>query len=827
MAKKASIPEKNQGDIKKTETIEAREITTELRESYLDYAMSVIVSRALPDVRDGLKPVQRRILWAMWDIGLTHNAKLRKSANVVGEVLGKYHPHGDSSVYDALARMAQDFSLRYPLITGQGNWGSIDGDAAAAMRYTEAKLAKISEELLSDIEKDTVEWVPNYDSSRKEPAFLPAKLPHLLLNGTVGIAVGMATSIPPHNLSEIVDAIAYLIEHPDATVKDLMKFVLGPDFPTGGVIFDKRAIETAYATGRGPVTMRGIAQIEEKKNGHQIIVTEIPYQVNKSTLITRIAELATEKKIEGIRDLRDESDRDGIRIVIDLKNDAAPQKILNRLYQYTELQKNFSFNMLALQDGIQPQILSLKDILSAYIDHRKIMVRKRTEFDLKKAEERAHILEGLSKALDEIDKVIQTIKKSKNREDAHVNLVKKFKFSDVQASAILEMRLQTLAALEREKIDGELKEKKALIKELQLILKSPKKMSDIIVRELGEMKKTFGDDRRTKIIPGGLTEFREEDLIPDEETMVVMTRDGYIKQLPPAQFKSQKRGGKGLIGFELKDEDAIEQFMTAATHDNILFFSEKGKVFQTKVYEIPAASRTSRGKSVHNYLEIPGNERIVAMVAYSADEKKKETNNFLVMATKDGVMKRTAVTDFKNVRRTGIVALTLKAGDALSWVKTSSGNDEFIISTEQGQAIRFKEKDVRAMGRTAAGVRGINLKKNDRVAGIDIIKKTDGTSLQLLTVMANGFGKQTPLKEYKVQKRGGAGIKTSKVTEKTGKVIATNIVDSTIEEIVAFSKKGQAIKMPLKDIRTASRATQGVRVMNLEKGDELIGIVCL
>lgn len=827
MTKKASIPEKNPQEIKKTETIELREITTELRESYLDYAMSVIVSRALPDVRDGLKPVQRRILWAMWDIGLTHSAKLRKSANVVGEVLGKYHPHGDSSVYDALARMAQDFSLRYPLITGQGNWGSIDGDSAAAMRYTEAKLSKISEELLSDIEKETVEWVPNYDSSRKEPAFLPAKLPHLLLNGTVGIAVGMATSIPPHNLGELVGAITHLIENPDATIKDLMKFVLGPDFPTGGVIFDKHAIETAYATGRGPVTMRGIAQIEEKKNGHQIIVTEIPYQVNKSTLITRMAELVTEKKIEGIRDLRDESDRNGIRIVIDLKNDVAPQKILNRLFQYTELQKNFSFNMLALQDGIQPQILSLKDILSAYIDHRKVMVKKRTEFDLKKAEERAHVLEGLAKALDEIDKVIQTIKKSKNRDDAHVNLVNKFKFSPIQASAILEMRLQTLAALEREKIDGELKEKRALIKELLLVLKSPKKMSEIIVRELGEMKKSFGDERRTKIIPGGLTEFREEDLIPNEETMVVMTRDGYIKQLPSAQFKSQKRGGKGLIGFELKEEDAIEQFMTAATHDNILFFSEKGKVFQTKVYEIPAASRTARGKSVHNYLEIPGNERIVAMVAYSEDETKKETSKYLVMATKDGIIKRTAVTDFKNVRRNGIVALTLKSSDSLLWVKTSSGNDEFLLSTEQGQAIRFKEKDVRAMGRTAAGVRGIHLKKADRVAGIDIIKKTDGTSVQLLTVMANGFGKQTPLKEYKVQKRGGGGIKTSKVTEKTGKVIATNIVDNTIEEIVAFSKKGQAIKMPLKDIRTASRATQGVRVMNLEKGDELIGIVCL
>lgn len=822
--KKQQEPESN---LPAVETIESREITTELKESYLDYAMSVIVSRALPDVRDGMKPVQRRILWAMWDMGLTHSAKLKKSANVVGEVLGKYHPHGDMAVYDALARMAQDFSLRYPLIIGQGNWGSIDGDAQAAMRYTEAKLSKISEELLLDIEKETVDWNPNYDNSRKEPSFLPAKLPNLLLNGTVGIAVGMATSIPPHNLGEIADGITCLIEDPSATVKDLMKFIPGPDFPTGGVIFDKKAIETAYATGRGPVTMRGLAQVEEKKGGHSIIITEIPYQVNKSTLITRIAELVTEKKIEGIRDLRDESDREGIRIVIDLKNDAAPQKILNRLYQYTELQKNFSFNMLALADGIQPQILSIKDILLAYIDHRKVMVRRRTEFDLKKAEERAHILQGLAKALGDIDKVIQTIKKSANRDDAQKNLIAKFKFSEIQANAILEMRLSTLAALERGKIDSELKEKLALIKELQLILKSPKKIEGIIRAEVLEMKKNFADERRTKIVPQGLTEFREEDLIPNQETMVVLTRDGYIKQLPPGQFKSQKRGGKGLIGFELKEEDSIEQFVGAETHDNVLFFSEKGKVFQTKVYEIPTASRTSKGKSIHNYLEIPGAERIMAMVTYSGDEKKKEESQFLVMATRDGVIKRTAVADFKNVRRNGIVALTLKSGDSLAWVRTSSGSDEFLISTEQGQAIRFKEKDVRAMGRTAAGVKGINLKKGDRVAGVDIIKKTDSKSVRLLTVMANGFGKQTPLKEYKVQKRGGAGIKTSKVTEKTGKVIATNIVDDEVGEILAFSKKGQAIKIPLKDIRLASRATQGVRIMNLDKGDELIGIVCL
>ena len=804
--------------------VEDREITEELRESYLNYAMSVIVSRALPDVRDGLKPVQRRLLWTMWENGITHQVKHRKSAVAVADTMGRYHPHGDSSIYDTMVRLAQSFSLRYPLVDGQGNFGSIDGDSAAAFRYTEARLSKIAAELLSDIEKDTVPWIPNYDGSREEPRVLPSKLPNLILNGTVGIAVGMATSVPPHHLGEIVDGIVHLTENPDATTKELMQFIPGPDFPTGGVIYDKRAIESAYATEKGPITMRGLAHIEEKKNGHQIIVTEIPYQVNKSTLITRIAELVTEKKIEGIRDLRDESDRDGIRIVIDLKSEVSPQKVLNRLYQYTELQKNFSFNMLALQDGIQPQVLSLKDILAAYIEHRKIIVKKRAEFDLKKAEERAHILEGLVKALHDIDAVIATIKKSKNREEAGANLRKKFGFTELQAGAILEMRLAALAALERERLEAELKEKRALIKELQLILKSPKKILDIVKKELLDMKAKFSDERRTKIVPGGLTEFREEDLIPNEETIVVLTRDGYVKRMPPSQFRVQKRGGKGLIGLELKEEDAVEKFIAAETHDNILFFAEKGKVFQTKVYEIPVASRTAKGKSIHNYLEIPGTERVVAMVSYSGDEKKKDENKYLVMVTREGVIKKTAVTDFKNVRRNGLLAVKLKSGDTLSWVKTSSGTDEFLLSSEQGQAIRFKEKDIRPMGRGAAGVRAMRLKKSDLLAGIDIIKKSDAKSRNLLTVTANGFGKQTPLKEYKTQKRGGGGIKTSKVSEKSGKVIATRIVDETVLEIIAFSRKGQAIRIPLKGIRLASRATQGVRIMNLEKGDELIGI---
>ncbi|MEK7464549.1 MAG: DNA gyrase subunit A [Patescibacteria group bacterium] len=812
---------------KDTDRIEKREITSELKESYLDYAMSVIVSRAIPDVRDGMKPVQRRILWAMWDNALRHDAKFKKSANVVGEVLGKYHPHGDSAVYDALARMAQDFSLRYTLIDGQGNWGSVDGDAPAAMRYTEARLSKIAEELLIDIEKETVDWQPNYDGSREEPKFLPAKIPNLLLNGTVGIAVGMATSIPPHNLVELVDAITYLSENPDATVKDLMKFVPGPDFPTGGTMYDKKSIEEAYSTGRGSVTTRAVAEIEERKSGSfQIIITEIPYQVNKSEMITRMAELVTDKKIEGVRDIRDESDRDGMRIVIELKNDASPQKVLNQLYEYTELQKNFYFNMIALVDGLQPEILSLKDILEEYIKHRKSMVKRRTEFDLKKAEERAHILEGLVKALDKIDAVIATIKKSKDREDAKGNLIKKFALSEIQANAILEMKLQTLAALETKKVEEELKEKRKLIEDLKLILKNPKKMLGIIKEELVELKEKFPSARKTKLIASGLKEFREEDLVPKEEAVITLTRGGYIKRLPWGAFKSQKRGGKGLIGFELKEEDAIQKLVGANTHDNILFFTDHGKVFQTKVYEIPAASRTSKGKSIHNFLEIPPAEKISAIVAYPSDVAEKE---FLVMATKKGLIKRTALKDFGNVRRTGILAIKLKQDDLLNWVWPSSGKDEAIIVTALGQAIRFKEKDIREMGRTASGVTAIRLRKGDSVAGLDIIKEGEIKSKNphVLAVMANGYAKRTPLSEYKVQKRGGSGIKTAKITEKTGPVIEATIVTDGSNEILAFSEKGQALRTKMSDVRIAGRATQGVRIMNLAKGDVLVGVVSL
>jgi DNA gyrase subunit A len=811
--------------------VEKREITKELQESYLDYAMSVIVSRALPDVRDGLKPVHRRILWDMWDSGLTHLAKLRKSANTVGQVLGRYHPHSDTAVYDAMVRMAQDWSLRYPLVDGQGNFGSIDGDSAAAMRYTESRLSKIASELLTDIEKETIDWSPNYDATREEPKVLPARLPNLLINGSLGIAVGMTTNIPPHNLSEVADAILHLADNSDATNDDLSNFIKGPDFPTGGLIFDEKAIRLAYVGGRGAILARAKAEIEERKaKAFDIIVTEIPYQVVKSDLIKHIAELAQDKKIEGIKDIRDESDRDGLRIVIELKGDVPPQKILNQLYKHTDLQKDFHLNMIALVDGLQPRLLSLKEVLEHHLDYRKIVIRRRTEFDLRKAKERAHILEGLVKALDSIDKVIATIKKSKDREDARANLMKGFKLTEIQATAILEMRLQTLVALERHKLEAELKEKHALIKELELILKSPAKILKIIKDEVTDLKKTFGDERRTKLISSGITAFKEEDLVPEEEAIITLSGSGYVKRLPPDTFKEQRRGGKGLIGSDVAEEDFLTQFFTANTHDNLLFFTDKGRVFQTKAYEIPPASRTSKGKAIHNFLEIPTDENISAIINYKEERKKGEAENYLTMATRNGLIKKTPLKDFTNIRRTGIIAIALKKGDLLKGVRLSGGKDQIMLATEKGQSIRFKESQIRSMGRTAAGIRAMRLKKDDHIAGFDIITgeaiahKLEG--LRLLIVMSNGFGKQTALKEYKVQNRGGSGIRTANVTPKTGTVIVAQIV-SEEKEIFALSAKGQVIRTALSGVRATGRAAQGVRIMNLKSGDRLAGVVVI
>jgi DNA gyrase subunit A len=812
--------------------IEKREITEELRESYLDYAISVIVSRALPDVRDGLKPVHRRILYAMLEDGLASDAKFRKCATVIGSVLGRYHPHGDIAVYDALVRMAQDFSLRYPLIKGQGNFGSIDGDSAAAYRYTESRLSKIAEELLADIDKETVDWQPNYDNTRFEPKVLPAKFPNLLVNGVMGIAVGMTTSIPPHNLGEVIEATAYLIDHPEAEIKELIKFIPGPDFPTGGNIYNKSIAET-YTLGKGSITMQATAEIlERKENQFDIIVTEIPYQVNKAELIVKIAELVQEKKIEGIRDVRDESDKEGLRIVIELKNDASPQKILNFFYTHTDLQKNFHLNMLALVNEIQPQVMSLKDILNAWLKHRREVIKRRTEFDLKKAEERAHILMGLVKALEHIDEVIAAIKKSPNKEAAHQNLVKKFKLSDLQATAILEMKLQTLAALERQKIEDELKEKKKLIVELQFILKNPKEILALIKKELAELKKTYNDPRKTKLISSEAKEFQEEDFIPQEDTIITLSQANYIKRLAPEHFRTQKRGGKGLIGFELKEEDFVTQILAAQSHDNILFFTDRGRVFQTKAYEIPQASRLAKGKSIYNFLDLAPNENINAIIGYP----EKHGAAFLVMATKNGFIKKTPLDDFANIRRNGLIAITLKKDDLLKWVKLSSGQDEIILTTSLGQAIRFTEKQVRSMGRTASGVKAIRLKKpvrpaggDDFVSGLDIIKESQKSNLKnqkLLVVTEKGFGKQTLLVQYKIQNRAGSGIKTAKITAKTGPIIASRIIDEA-EEVLAISAKGQILRTEIKSIRLAGRATQGVKIMNLDPGDKLVGVITI
>jgi DNA gyrase subunit A len=809
--------------------MEPREITKELGESYLDYAMSVIVARALPDVRDGMKPVHRRVLWAMWDMGVLSTAKFRKSAYVVGETMAKYHPHGDSSIYDTMVRMAQDFSLRYPLVRGQGNFGSVDGDPPAAMRYTEAKLAAIANEMLTDIEKETVDWIPNYDGTRNEPTVLPAKLPNLLLNGALGIAVGMATSIPPHNLNEVADAILYLADNGDATSEDLLQFVKGPDFPTGGIIYDVKAIKEAYVSGRGGVMARAKADIVEKKNSRQfdIVITEIPYQVNKSELIKTIAELAQDKKIEGIRDLRDESDREGMRIVIELKNDVAPQKVLNWLYKHTDLEKNFNFNMIALVNGIEPRLLTLRDILVEYLKHREDIVTRRTKFDLRKAEERAHILEGLAIALDAIDRVIATIRKSEDKEIAHANLMKLFKLSDLQATAILEMRLQTLAALERLKIEAELKEKHALIAELKLILKSPARILKIIKDEVTELKNKYGDERRTKVVSRAVESVSDEDLIPEEEAIVTVSGGGYIKRLPPETFKVQRRGGKGLIGSEVADEDFLSHFFSANTHDNVLFFTDRGRVFQTKVYEIPQATRTSKGRAIQNFLELPSEENVSAIVSYSAKGAKAEGKSgrkYLMMVTKQGVIKKTPLEDFENIRRTGIIALSLKKGDQLKWARLTTGAEQVVLATRQGQSIRFDEKQVRPMSRTAAGVRAIKLKKqNDEVAGFDIIR---GDDAMLLVVMEHGFAKQTALKEYKVQSRGGSGIKTAEVTTKTGMVVSAHVV-SEEKEIFALSAKGQMIRTELGTVRKTGRSAQGVHIMDLKSGDRVAGTVVI
>lgn len=830
MPKKSTAKEQElEGEVKTQGRIEPIQLVDEMRKSYLDYAMSVIVSRALPDVRDGLKPVHRRILYAMWKIGLKHNSKFRKSAHVIGEVMAKYHPHGDTAIYDSLVRMAQDFSLRTPLVNGQGNFGSMDGDNAAAMRYTEAKLQAVAEEMLLDIEKETVDFAPNYDNSTKEPRVLPSKLPNLLLNGSMGIAVGMATNIPPHNLGELCDAVTHLIEKPKSTIEDLMEFVQGPDFPTGGIIYNKKDIAAAYATGRGGIVMRAKTDIQEIKDGRfRIIVSEVNYQTNKAKLIEKIATLVQDKKIDGIKDLRDESNKDGVRIVIELKKDAYPKKVLNRLFKLTDLQTTFHLNMIALVDGIQPRLLNLKTVLEEYIKHRQEVITRRTAYDLAIAKERAHILEGLKKALDKIDQVIATIRKSKDKEEAKTNLMKKFKFTERQTQAILEMRLQQLANLERKKIEDELKEKKTLIKELETLLASPKKILGVIKKEIKEIKEKHGDERRTLVMPKGVKDFSMEDLVPNEPTIIIMTRDDYIKRLPPDTFKTQGRGGKGVKGLTTKEEDVVQQIISTNTHDNILFFTTRGRVFQLRAYDIPKASRTAKGQAMVNFLQLAPNEKVAVML--SMDDMSKY--EYLVMMTNKGTIKKTELSDFSNVRRSGLIALKLKSDEMLEWVQPSKGKDNIIMVTSGGQAIHIKESDIRSMGRAAAGVRGMKLKSDDVIVGMEIVdpalvKKKE---LELLVISEHGLGKRTLLNEYKVQGRGGSGIKTMSVTAKTGKIIGARLVNNTKEDVdlMMISKKGQMIRTPLKNISTLGRATQGVRVMRFKNdGDVVVSIAKL
>ncbi len=814
-----SIPVEGEVLIPETHSrlVERSSVENVMEESYLRYSMSVIVSRALPDVRDGLKPVHRRILYSMEKNGWRSGSKFVKSARIVGDVIGKYHPHGDVAIYDSMVRMAQDWSLRYMLVKGQGNFGSMDGDPPAAMRYTEAKMNKLAEELLVDIGKDTVDFRDNFDGSEQEPSVLPAKLPNLLLNGQLGIAVGMATNIPPHNLGEIVDATVELIDNPDATADDLLKHVKGPDFPTGGIIYGQDSIRSAFATGRGGVVLRGVANIEEGEKGkHKIIITEIPYGQNKASLIEKIADLVHDKKIVGISDIRDESARGDVRIVIDLKKDAYPNKLLNQLYKMTTLQTTFHYNMLALIDGIQPRTLSLSDIIKEHIKHRQVVVRRRTEYDLRKAEARAHILEGYKIALDHIDEVIDTIRKSQTSEDAKINLIKRFKLSEIQATAILAMQLRSLAGMERQKIEDELAELKKLIAELQRILGDEAEILKIIKAEMLELKEKYDDGRRTKVVKSELGKLGDEDLIPDEQVVVTLTSANYIKRSPIAEYKRQGRGGKGRRGMVTREEDVIEHVVNASTHDYLLFFTNKGRVFRIKTYEVPAASLSAKGVAIVNLLQLQPEETVSSVINI---EKKSDQDN-LLMCTVRGVVKKTQYAAYKNVRQSGLIAINLDDGDELKWIRMTSGDNEVVISTKHGQAIRFHERDSRAMGRTARGVRGIRLRKDDHVIGMDVVE--EGTNI--FVISENGYGKRTSINQFTAHARGGVGIRSAIVNTKTGDLIGVKALKDASQEVIIISKNGQTIRLGLKDIPALGRATQGVRIMRLNADDKVVSL---
>jgi DNA gyrase subunit A len=797
-----------------SKTLENRTVEDVMEDSFLRYSMSVIIDRALPDVRDGLKPVHRRILYTMGEQGLRPGGKFAKSARIAGEVMGKYHPHGDSSIYDSMVRLAQDWVMRYPLVNGQGNFGSMDGDPAAASRYTEARLGRAGNELLNDLEKETVDFRDNYDGSESEPSVLPAKLPNLLLNGQVGIAVGMATNIPPHNLSELVDATIELIDNEEATVDDLLKHVKGPDFPTGAVVYGGAPMKQAYQTGRGSVMIRAVATIEETKKGRsQIIVTEMPYAVNKATLIEKIAELVKDKKLTTISDLRDESARGNVRVVIELKKDAYPKKVLNQLYKLTALQTSFHFNMLALIDGIQPRVLGLHEILNEFLKHRQQVVRRRTEFELRKAKERAHILEGYKIALDHIDEVIKTIRASKTSEEAEKNLIEKFKLSEIQAKAILAMQLRRLTGLERQAIENELKELLELISKLEAILADEKEILRIIKQELLEMKEKYGDDRRSTIINHELGKFSDEELIPEEDSVILLTTENYIKRTLVSEYRRQNRGGKGKRGMTTKEEDVIDQLVPSSTHDYLLFFTNKGRIFRLKAYEVPAASLAAKGVAAVNLLQLQPEEKITSIIRHAKDESD---DGYLFMATTKGTIKKTPLKDYANIRTNGLIAIKLDDGDELRWIKKTTGKNDVIVSTSAGQAVRFNESDARPMGRAARGVRGVRLRPNDTVVGMDIVDD-DGRSL--LVISEKGYGKITKVVNFPSHKRGGVGIKAAVVTAKTGPIISVRTLDTDASEVLLISNNGQTIRVALKDIPTLGRTTQGVRIMRLGETD--------
>ncbi len=804
-----------------TGNIESIDIDAQMRSAYIDYAMSVIVARALPDARDGLKPVHRRILYAMHELGIRANTAYKKSARIVGEVLGKYHPHGDSAVYESMARMAQDFSMRYLLVDGQGNFGSVDGDSPAAMRYTEARLQKMAEEMLADLEKDTVDFGPNFDDSLEEPLVLPARLPNLLLNGSSGIAVGMATNIPPQNLRELVGAINYLIDHhdtiDDVTVNDLMKFVQGPDFPTGGMIVGVDGILSAYGTGRGRIVMRGIAHIEETKAGrYQINITEIPYQVNKSTLIERIAELVRDDKIDQISDLRDESDQRGMSIVIELKRGAQPKKVLNQLYKYTALQSTFGVQMLALVEG-EPRTLPLKRMLQIFIEHRQTVITRRSKFDLAKAQARLHILDGYLIALNNIDAIIKVIREAEDVDAAKANLVKRFKLSEVQAQAILDMQLRRLAALERWKIEEEHKQVRETIAYLEDLLAHPKKILSLIKSDLNELAETYGDDRRTRIAAEAQENIHEEDLVPDESVLISLTERGYIKRVAANAFKSQSRGGRGVMGHTTKDEDEVMMLIPARSLNTMLFFSDKGKVYSEKVYQIPDSDRATKGIPLVNVLSLDPNEKITAAMAVG----DFSSHNFCILMTSRGKIKRVSMEEFASVRPSGLIAMSLEEGDQLGWARLTSGKDEIIIVTENGQALRFSEAKVRAMGRQAAGVQGIKLKKDDAVTSMDVVEK-DGS---LLVVTTKGFGKQTPLSDYAAKGRATSGNYTidPKALKEIGKIAAARVVQKA-DDLTIMTSNGVTLRLKVKDVKQSGRATKGVHLIKPQDGDNVASV---